>query len=190
MVPNPIYDGPVYESVRTQFDSLTSTTLKDVGMADNSVCNSQPGSPTTVSDNSVRYVDPPVAAAVQMSKIRSNSFVTSIPLPSSARSDDPQSAPRATSISIPTTKKNGKERNKLHLTLTLTGNDLNITAEPQMDQNENNPTVVTGVANQVVKADVDDNYTTMSPAGVLLPYSQKRVLCELSPEDIAQKYKE
>ena len=124
MVHNPIYDGPVYESVHAQFESLTSTTLQTAGISNNSACNSQPSTPTTASDNTVRYADPPC----HIPKIRSNSFVTNTSAYPSAPVSDAKNVPHSTSVSIPTPKKNGKARNKFHLTLTLERNDLDATA--------------------------------------------------------------
>ena len=179
MVHNPIYDGPVYESVQGQFESLNSNTLLTEGTTDNS-CNSQSSTPTTVSDNTVRYTDPPV----QRSKNGSNSFISSIPPHSSTPDRDTENVPRSTSI----IKKNGKERNKLHLTLALTENNLNLNAEPQDCQNHN-PLPTDGETNRVMLTNVDEHYMVMSPAG-MPANSVKEGWCELSPEDIAQKYKE
>lgn len=176
MVHNPIYDGPVYESVQAQFESLTSTTQQVAGI---SVCNSQPSTPTTTSENSVRYTDPPV----QVPKIGSNSFASNTSAPV------PDSVPQSTSIAIPAIKKNGEKRNKFHLTLALTGKDLDMNMEPQSSQNHN-PLAIGGEANHSVLTDVDEHYMVMSPTGVPTNLELKGGLCELSPEDIAQKYNE
>ena len=42
MVPNPICDGPVYESVHAQLESLTSTTLQVAGISSLACNNTQP----------------------------------------------------------------------------------------------------------------------------------------------------
>lgn len=175
MVHNPIYAGPVYESVQSQFESLTSTTQQAAGITDNSACNNQSSTTTTVYDSTVRYADPPV----QRSKIRSNSFV-SIPPHSSTSNSDAENVSQSTRITIPAINKNGKERNKLHLTLPYIGHNLNINAEPQPSQNHN-PLSIDKEMNQVVLIDADENYTVMSPVGVLANSMKDELLCELSP---------
>ena len=182
---NPIYDGPVYESIQNRFATLTSTVEQTTGITeiDNLACNSQPCMPTT-SDNTMRYADP----RPQTSKIQSNSFISGIPSQFSARNGNDKNVPRSSSVSIPAVKKNVKKRNKLHLTLALERNDLDITAEQQTSQ-DNNLYPTGGQTNCDMLTNVDEHYMVMSPASVL-SNSMKGGWCELSPEDIAQKYKE
>ena len=180
MVHNPIYDGPVYESVQQQFETLTATTLRAARMtdSDNSVnqpCNSQPSTPTS-SEKSVRYVDPPV----QLPKMRSKSFVSNDHAHASTSASDAANIPRSTSVSVPVTKKAGKQRNKLNLTLTLDGND---STGPSAMQNKTCGPI--SAVNPVVLRDVEDNYTVMSPAGT---FTGAAKWIELSPED-TDKYK-
>lgn len=180
MVQNPIYDGPVYESVRRQFDNLTITTERTASGEGNTLsdrpCNSEVSCPNS-SEKSVRYVDQPVQMASK--NIRSMSFRSgSSPLSSSSGSN-----PRSTSVSIPfTSKKTGKERNKLHLTLTLNESDLNAAAE----SHDNQKSAIRST-NPVALMDVDKNYMVMSPISVLS--GSPNAVLEWSPED-AQKYKE
>ena len=177
MVQNPIYDGPVYESVRRQFDNLSTTTERTAADEGNTLsdrpCNSKISSSNS-SEKSIRYVNQPVQMASK--NFRSMSFGSGSPSLSSAAGSNP----RSTSVSIPfTSKKTGKERNKLHLTLTLTENDLNATAESHKP--------VIRSTNPVALMDVDKNYMVMSPISVLS--DSPNAVLEWSPED-TQKYKE
>lgn len=68
MVPNPIYDGPVYEKVQPQFEALTKTSLLAA-----SVTNASDSSPALLNDasvNTVRYVDD----STRLTDLRSKSF--------------------------------------------------------------------------------------------------------------------
>ena len=180
MVHNPIYNGPVYESVQTQFETLTK---QGTSTSNTSACNSQPSTPTS-SEKSIRYVDPP-SSAHQASKIRSKSFLSHPSAPES----DTDNIPRCTSVSIPVIKKIPKQRNKLHLTLTLTGTDSAVAIEAH-DHNAQNCTAKTiSAVNPVVLRDVDDNYTVMSPAAGRRTLVDMDEWSELSPED-TEKYKE
>ena len=173
MVNNPIYDGPVYESIHRQFDSLTSTTLQAARVSDsenslNQCCNSQA---STSSEKSDRYVDPPV----QPPKPRSKSFVSIDHTHCSISACNTAGVPRSTSISVPTiTKKTGKQRNKLNLKLALNGNH---SAESDKTCGQ------ISAVNPMLRGNEEDNYTVMSPARQFGKWN------EISPED-TDKYKE
>ena len=184
MVQNPIYDGPVYESVHPQFETLASATKQAASISNTSIdqpCNSQPSTPTS-SEKSIRYVDPP--SSVLVSKPRSKSFLSHPSAPES----DTENIPRSTSISVPVIKKIGKQRNKLNLTLTLTGTDS--TGATGSHNAQNSTAEPISAVNPIVLRDVDDNYTVMSPAGRgALVGTADSEWSELSPED-TDKYKE
>jgi hypothetical protein len=96
---------------------------------------------------------------------------------------------RSTSVSIPDTKKTGKQRNKFHLTLTLTGTDSTVATGSDDHNAQNNTTKPVSAVNPIVLRDVDDNYAVMSPAagrGTVVGMDESS---ELSPED-TDKYKE
>ena len=124
MVHNPIYDGPVYESVQRHFDTLTATVKQDLSLSNTSASDSpRPGSstPPYVGSNNnsqkmICYLDRP---------IQPRSSSQSLSHPSTPDNNNPKStsvcAQAATGVMG--LKKNGKERNKLHLTLTLDGNE-------------------------------------------------------------------
>ena len=181
MVHNPIYDGPVYESVQQQFNTLTATTLQASDSSADCPCSSQPSTPTS-SEKSVRYVDPPTPA--QVPKTRSKSFLSH----PSATESDTKNIPRSTSVSIPVINKTGKQRNKLNLTLTLTGTDS--TSATRSHNAQRSIAEPISAVNPIVLRDVDDNYTVMSPAGhgALVGMADSE-WSELSPED-TDKYKE
>lgn len=180
MVPNPIYNGPLYESVQPHFETLVSTMASTSGEQQ---CNSRASTPSS-SEKSVRYVDPPSHS----SKNRSRSFVSSGPSHSSMRTSDALNISRSTSVSIPAIKKTEKQRNKLNLTLTLTGTDS--TGATGSHNAQDSTAEPISAANPVVLRDVDDNYTVMSPAsrGTLVGMADHE-WSELSPED-TDKYKE
>ena len=192
MVHNPIYDGPLYESVlERHFDSLASVSKHDYSSSNSSACNS-PGpynsiSPDTVlQDNfhkNTRYLDRPIHQRSQV-------------LPQ--HSSDSNNTSQSTTASVPAImalKKNGKERNKLHLTLPL--NNQNETC-PNPGASDVHPSASTAAVNvsgskmpscmnpvMTFCCNVDANYTVMSPVA----RSMKAEVVELSPED-TEKYKE
>ena len=173
MVNNPIYDGPVYESIHRQFDSLTSTTLRAAQMSDSEdshCCNSQA---STSSEKSDRYVDPPV----QPPKPRSKSFASNDPAHFSTSTCAAEIVPRSTSISVPSVnKKTGKQRNKFNLTLTL--NENAGPSDPVATQtNKMHMCGLISAVNPAVLRDEEDNYTVMSPVDRSGKWN------ELSPED-------
>ena len=178
MVHNPIYDGPVYESVQQQFNTLTATTLNASDTSADHPCSSQPSTPTS-SEKSIRYVDPPTPAQISKTRILSHP---------SAPESDTENIPRSTSVSVPVIKKSGKQRNKLNLTLTLTGTDSTGATGSHNAQDSTAEPIL--AVNPVVLRDVDDNYTVMSPAGRgALVGMADHEWSELSPED-TDKYKE
>ena len=224
MVHNPIYDGPVYDSIlgESHFDSLASVTKQDLSLSNasqsESPCNSPPPSQcgadtgraaphSYLQDNSpktVRYLDRPIHP-------RSQSLT---PL-----SNPNNSTPRSTSVCVVPTgentrmmalKKNGKERNKLHLTLTLNNENDEKPAPPRHVRGKdvtspalrtksvpgsgpamrvNNDVIATTATSS--EMDADENYTVMSPVGIRSGGrgSLSTKVIELSPEDTA-KYRE
>ena len=113
MVPNPIYsaeeeEGPVYDSIRPQYETLVAVSPQS--MTDGNLGDGG----KKLDPDDVRYVDQPV----HLNKRSSQTFAqtvsdTIVVLP-----------PRSFSLSGPPVrpvalKKNGQERNKLHLTLDL-----------------------------------------------------------------------
>ena len=107
MVNNPIYDGdgPVYEGIRPQYETPTAVILQATDTSNNDA-------------NTVRYVDQPV----RLSQVRSQSFIHH-----TVSNVDAANVPnRSHSVSMPAAramalKRNGQERNKLRLTLSLQG---------------------------------------------------------------------
>ena len=203
MVHNPIYDGPVYESVQPHFDSLTSVTKQDLSSSNTSACNSPPPScststpPNTLGNSSqanVRYLDRPIHGIqphVQRSLSLSNR---------STPDNDVNQLTMSTQVSAQRSmalKKNGKERNKLHLTLTLVGaNDEANTKQPTVskdaviipagDCRSRSATVPGNLVSGGSRSSGDDNYSVMKP---LAGSGMNTVITELSPED-TEKYRE
>lgn len=190
MVHNPIYDGPVYESVRPHFDTLTTSVKKDLSPSNTSASNgSRPGSSTPPnagngnnSQKMARYLDRPIQPRSQ-----------SLSHPSTPDNNNPrstsvcaQSATRAMGL-----KKNGKERNKLHLTLTLNGSESANPASGAPCRKEEAVLAGDLLGNdgdkRAVTTDGDENYTVMSP--IKRKDSGNIGMTELSPED-TDKYKE
>lgn len=116
MVNNPIYSGPVYESIQPKLDTLTATQQHQVSSVATQPSSNRPAcSPNA--EGTVRYVDQPVHA----SPLQSKSFVS---IHSSAPSSgNAANILQSESVSTQATKKNQKQRNKFHLTLSLGGND-------------------------------------------------------------------
>ena len=86
-------------------------------------------------------------------------------------------------------KKNGKERNKLHLTLTLDGKE---SANPVPCRKEEEVILAGDLPGdkRAVASDADENYTVMSPIkGNVGGNIGGMIMTELSPED-TDKYKE
>ena len=195
MVHNPIYDGPVYESVQPHFDTLTATVKQDLSLSNTSASNSPPRSstpPNTGSTNNsqrmVRYLDQPI-------QLRSQSLSH----PSTPDNNNPRSTSGmcAQTARVTGLKKNGKERNKLHLTLTLNGSESgnSTSGAPQCGKDENVvlagdlPGNQGGNKKRAVVSDGDENYTVMSPIKRKDSGNIGGGVIELSPEDTI-KYKE
>ena len=152
MVQNPIYDGngPVYESVQTQLEG-NNETAEDT--TDQQYDNLQ-----LHLNDTARYIDPPV----QLQKLYTSNIVSddndvvNAPISRSASLSTPWTTPRIMAL-----KKNGQERNKLHLTLCLGGND-----SSDCSTSEVVPKSAPKVCAVSPAADMDEPYTVMSPAGV------------------------
>ena len=113
MVQNPIYDGdgPVYESIQNQPEVNNEIELDTK--------NQQYDNLQLSGNNAARYVDPPVHLQYLYTNAASNTTdLVNAPINRSASVSMPLTAPRLTSL-----KKNGQERNKLHLTLSLGESD-------------------------------------------------------------------
>ena len=144
MVHNPIYDGdgPVYESVLTQHKMNNETELDTRDRQYDNLRLSW--------NNTARCVDPPVHLQYLYTNAASNvSGSVNAPINRSTSVSMPLTAPRMMSL-----KKNGQERNKLHLTLSLGDNNCS-----------NNRTYADENVCAVAPEDVNEPYTVMSPAG-------------------------
>ena len=155
MVHNPIYDGdgPVYESVQARFETTESNMPQSVDATDRQYDNLR----QNLSDTT-RYVDPPG----QLQYL----YTTNTAFEVNNSANAPLS--RSTSVSMPPAtsrvmalKRNGQERNKLHLTLSLGENDSFNNPNGEVAPK---PIPKTSV---VAPADMEEAYTVMSPAGVL-----------------------
>ena len=157
MVNNPIYDGdgPVYESVQTQYETNNATESnmpQSVDAIDRQYDNLQ----QSFSDTA-RYVDPP--GQLQYLHTTNTAFEVNnsgnAPLSRSAS----ESVPPATRVMA--LKRNGRERNKLHLTLSLGGNN--------SFNNSNGEIAPKPVpkTSAIAPTDMEEAYTVMSPASVL-----------------------
>lgn len=123
MIPNPIYSGdeaesgPVYDSIRPQYETLVAVAPSQTSSLPGTSRNDE-----LDEDKTVRYVGQP---QLQPSQLRSMSFASSsVSDGNGDRPAVPPTPPRSTSVSITNAramalKKNGQERNKLHLTLQL-----------------------------------------------------------------------
>ena len=194
MVNNPIYDGPVYESVQPQFETLTTSTLQAEAVVDTSAnqpCNVSQSNSSTSEDkpqNTVRYVDQPINSSQLQSKLFHFMHISML-----QQYMDRGLVPGSSSVSVPVTrmmalKKNGKERNKLHLTLSLGGSEPRHPTANDLTSTTMLRPVPMACVNPAVLCNVDEYYTVMSPAGVLAG-SLNAGWSELSPED-TEKYKE
>ena len=181
MVPNPIYSGPLYESVQPRFDALTSITAST---CEEQQSNSRASTPSS-SEKSVRYVDPPSHSPKKQSKLFLSSGLSHSSMPAS----DASYIARSTSVSIPAVKKSEKQRNrnKLNLTLTLTGTGSTGTTTAHNAQISTAGPI--SAVNPVVLRDVDDHYTVMNPVAGHSVLAGMAEWNELGPED-TDKYKE
>ena len=153
MVHNPIYegDGPVYECVQPQHEGNNETEL-NVSQSEDTTDRQYDNLRLSLSDTA-RYVDPPVQLQYLCNSTVSNLAHT--PINRSASMSMPQ-----TTSGVMTLKKNGQERNKLHLTLSLGGNESSNSYTSEIA-----PKLVPKMG-AIAPADMDEPYTVMSPAGV------------------------
>ena len=149
MVHNPIYDGdgPVYESVQTQLEINNEIELRAEDTRDRQYDN--------IRLSTARYIDPHDHLQYLYTNAASEaSDSVNVPINRSASVSMPLATPR-----VMASKKNGQERNKLHLTLCLGGNG-----------SSNNCTSVVAPSSMpttfaIVPEDEDEPYTVMSPTG-------------------------
>ena len=153
MVHNPIYDGdgPVYESVQTQLEGNNESEL-NISQSEDTTDRQYDNLRLSLNDTA-RYVDPPIQLHYLYNNTVSDS--ANAPINRSASVSMPQTTPRVMAL-----KKNGLERNKLHLTLSLGGND-----SSNSHISEVAPKLIPKTC-AVAPADMDEPYTVMSPAGV------------------------
>ena len=194
MVHNPIYDGPIYESVIQDFNTLQSSTSEAVASAHTN--DSKPQESPPPDNNSVRYLDEPIQPRMKVDNARS----------SSCHSRALGLTTRSASVSIPS-KRTTQERNKLQLTLSL-GSTAALTSNMlgERKNRENgvmthslngsavtihHPTAPKFIPAIAIVSSQDENYTVMSPAGTRTAMlgSLENGFGELSPED-TEKYRE
>ena len=154
MVHNPIYDGdgPVYESVQTQLETELSISLFE------DTTNQHYDNRHVTLNDTARYVNPPAQLQYLYTagtNTASNSMNT--PVNRSASVSLPETTPK-----VIAQKKNNQERNKLHLTLSLGEND-----SSNSHTGEEAPKLIPAT-HAVVPMDMDEPYTVMSPAGVII----------------------
>ena len=154
MVHNPIYDGdgPVYESVQTQLETELS-----ISLSENTTDQHYDNLHVTLNDTA-RYVNPPAQLQYLYTagtNTTSNSMNT--PVNRSASVSLPETTPK-----VIAQKKNGQERHKLHLTLSLSENDSSNSHTGEVVTKSNPSTHV------AVPAGMDEPYTVMSPAGAII----------------------
>ena len=155
MVNNPIYDGdgPVYESVLAQFEGNNETELNMSQSEDTT--DQQYDNLRVGLNDTARYSAPPAHLQYLYTNTASNSV--NAPINTSASASIPRATPGGMAL-----KKNGQERNKLHLTLSLGGND--------SSNSDVSPELIPTSRAAVAPADVpDEPYTVMSPAGGVMP---------------------
>ena len=163
MVHNPIYDGPVYESVRPQFETLTGTLVQT---SDHSDClTSTPTTslpPCSSLNNTARYIDQP-------SQFRSKSFSSNV------RTSAPCDTTQPTNASVSTNVTDLKNEEELHLTLFFINSDHAVGAhENVIKASEDASSVIVPrsepleLVDPVVLSDKEESYTVMSPTGTLL----------------------
>ena len=153
MVHNPIYegDGPVYETVQTRRE-INNVSESNMNMPRSVVAigGQHNNFPQNLSDMA-RYVDRPV----QLQYLASDASDTGTPNDTPTSESMPLTGSRVIVL-----KKNGQERNKFHLTLSLVDN------EPSNNSpGEVAPKTVPNTC-AIAPADSDELYIAMSPAGV------------------------
>ena len=146
MVNNPIYDadGPVYESVHAQYETELNMSQSE------DTTDQQYDNLRICSNDTARYAAPPAQLQYLYTNTASNSV--NGPINTSASVSISRATPGVMAL-----KKNGQERNKLHLTLSLGGND--------SSNSDVFPELIPKTRAAVAPADVDEPYTVMSPAG-------------------------
>ena len=148
MITNPIYSGPVYETVHQGYNPLST-----------SASTTPDSSPTTpLNDDVSRYNINPTSRTDIIDLVRRNT----LPSQSNGRVVSPLAGTsyRSSSISGNTTVKHPpKERNKLHLTLSLGNNK-----EGSQNEHEIVPNSGKNGSGNVRPISEDENYTIMSPA--------------------------
>lgn len=155
MVHNPIYDGdgPVYESVQNHPSQSRDT----ASQYDNIHCTE---ATYTIQDNSHpsgnRYVDQPVHFHKNM--LVHTDKTTNDPLSTSTNALKCSTCDSMLSTQKMALKKNGQERNKLHLTLPLHESD-----SIPMNEIRN----AFSKSNEFQAKVVDETYTVMNPAGAV-----------------------
>ena len=157
MVHNPIYegDGPVYESVQTQLE-MNSVTESNMPQSVVTTSGQNITFNQSLSDTA-RYIDrPPQLQQYLYTNSTSDGSDTGTPTDTPTSETVPLTTSRVMAL-----KKNRQERNKLHLTLSLGGND-----------SSNNPTMANEIApesvgktNAFTTGNADELYIEMSPAG-------------------------
>lgn len=162
MVHNPIYvgDEPVYESVENQKSQPRDAALQ----YDNIYCTEETH---TFQDDSYlsgnRYIDQPV-------HFHNNLFAHTNNTTDDSRGTFANAPNSTTCASVPSTRKmaikrNGQQRNKLHLTLSLPGSY----SIPMKEIRNNFP------RSTEIQAEVaDETYTVMNPAGAVHLTSNSR----------------
>ena len=155
MVHNPIYDGdgPVYESVQTQLETELS-----ISLSENTTDQHYDNLHVSLNDTA-RYVNPPAQLQYLSYTAGTNTASNSMnaPVNRSASVSLPETTPKVMAL-----KKNGQERKKLHLTLSLGENDSSNSHTGEVVTKSNPSTHV------AVPADMDEPYTVMSPAGAII----------------------
>ena len=155
MVHNPIYDGdgPVYESVQARFETNNATESimpQSVDTTDRQYDNLRQSL-----NDTARYVDPP--GQLQHLYTTNTAFEINNSANAPLSRSSSVSMPPATSR-VMALKRNGQERNKLHLTLSLSGNDSFSNSNEEVTQK---PVLKTST---VAPAVMEEAYTVMSPA--------------------------
>ncbi len=173
MIENPIYSGPVYETVPQGYNPLCS-----------SASTTPDSSPTTPLNNNIHFTSNPTSRTDIIDLVRRNT----LPTQPNDRILSPLAGTSYRSASLSgksTVKRPHCERNKLHLTLSLGR------SKKEADQNDTEEKGGTkrGSGSGPLSEE-DDIYTTMSPAASrTFGSSLNRGWGEISPE-ITSKYKQ
>ena len=131
-------------------------------------------------------MDQPTVAQQQLLQFRSKSFAFGARSRFPSHSDEETTSQRCSSISTSINRKTG---NKLHLTLSLGGQDDPAGHGMQGGTGGvNKARQEASGTNPMFMLEEDENYLLMSPAG-MIAYSALREGCQ-SPEGVKEKYKE